>query len=421
MKRLIVVLLALTLAVVAALVAKVDPGYVMMAYGNWSIETSAILLGMIILISFTAVYYTIRFFVNVGRIPGRTRDWRSNRKQTKANTALSSGLVELAEGRFDEAQKTLTKNPNDSITPTINYLSAARAAQISGYYQKRDDLLAIALKHSPEDSLAIGLTQAELMIEEGRFEQALPMVEQLHQENPKNQQALRLLAGLYQHSADLQKLKLLLPELHKHKAMTATELHSLAVQNYSRLLQQAAEDENLVTVLNTWADIPKDFKVEKALLVVYGNILVSKKSGESAEPLLRAAINKDWDSELVYLYGAIKTGNPQQQLKFAESWIKDHKNDASLMLTLGRLCLQSQLWGKARDYIEISINNKGPVEASYILAQLLSSLGENEKSLALYESALADVVGPLHINLPKPAETTDSDEPGSPARLKIIS
>ena len=57
-------------------------------------------------------------------------------------------------------------------------------------------------------------------------------------------------------------------------------------------------------------------------------------------------------------------------------------------MTLGRLCMQAQLWGKARDYLESSIGFQ-PYPAAYVaLAELAEENGENALALLCYRNAL---------------------------------
>ena len=46
---------------------------------------------------------------------------------------------------------------------------------------------------------------------------------------------------------------------------------------------------------------------------------------------------------------------PCASIERAESWLKQHPDDAALLLTLGRLCAQQELWGKAQSYLDASI------------------------------------------------------------------
>jgi hypothetical protein len=68
-----------------------------------------------------------------------------------------------------------------------------------------------------------------------------------------------------------------------------------------------------------------------------------------------AALKRKYDSHLARLYGLVRGSDPARQLQTAEGWLKEHPADPSLLLTLGRLCLQNSLWGKARDYLESSL------------------------------------------------------------------
>ena len=79
---------------------------------------------------------------------------------------------------------------------------------------------------------------------------------------------------------------------------------------------------------------------------------------------------------------------PGRQLQAAEGWLKDHPNDPGLLLTLGRLCLQNSLWGKARDYLESSLRLQRNPEACAELARLLAQLGDAERSNQLFQEGL---------------------------------
>lgn len=83
--------------------------------------------------------------------------------------------------------------------------------------------------------------------------------------------------------------------------------------------------------------------------------------------------------------------DPARQLQTAEHWLKQHPQDP-LLLTLGRLSVQNQLWGKARDYFESSLKLERHPETCAELARLLAQLGELERSNQL----LLESLGLLH-------------------------
>ncbi|MCE6982513.1 heme biosynthesis protein HemY, partial [Pseudomonas frederiksbergensis] len=107
-----------------------------------------------------------------------------------------------------------------------------------------------------------------------------------------------------------------------------------------------------------------------------------------AEQALRTALKRQYESHLARLYGLVRGGDLARQLQTAEGWLKEHPDDPSLLLTLGRLSLQNRLWGKARDYLESSLRVQRNPEACAELARLLASLGDAERSNQLFQEGL---------------------------------
>ena len=71
----------------------------------------------------------------------------------------------------------------------------------------------------------------------------------------------------------------------------------------------------------------------------------------------------------------------------AEKWLEHHPRDGALLLTLGRLCRQQQLWGKARSYLEAALA-VAPSRAAHVeLAQLLDQLEESALAIRHYREA----------------------------------
>jgi len=423
MRWLIYGLVALTAAVFFAIFTKDNPGYVMLAYNEWSIEMSAVLLAVLLTALFVALYYTIRFLLGLKAIPGRTLGWQATRKGTKAHEGLSRGLLTLAEGKWAEAEKILIKIAPNSKTPVLIYLGAARAAHGLGAMKKRDAFLLEAKKIAREQKypkvvdVAIGITQAELLFLQGQYEQSLVVLRELRNVAPKNKHILLLLVKANKKLDNWERIRDLLPEISKQKIMTYDEMYELSSKCHYMLLIEAGHSDDVGDVLNVWERVPKDQRAEKKFILTFCQLLIEKNNTGPAESLLKNAVNKSWDTDLVYMYGLVNGTNAASQLSYAESWIVGHDTDPDLMLTLGRLCLRNQLWGKAIEFLEICINHHGRPEAYYILARLLERMGEKDRALALFLQGLGESVEKTDIMLPKQAEPEELEPP---KRLTII-
>ncbi|MEJ2464607.1 MAG: hypothetical protein P8045_02755, partial [Candidatus Thiodiazotropha sp.] len=87
--------------------------------------------------------------------------------------------------------------------------------------------------------------------------------------------------------------------------------------------------------------------------------------------------------------GRIELNDPTHQLTVAEGWLKQHPEDAGLLLTLARLALKNKLWGKARSYLEASIAIAPTPECYQQLGLLLERLGETDKASQCFRAGLS--------------------------------
>ncbi|MCK5639739.1 MAG: heme biosynthesis protein HemY, partial [Gammaproteobacteria bacterium] len=188
MRFLLKLLLVLIIAVVLALIARDDPGFVLLSYGDWMLETSLSLALILLAAGFFGCYLLMRFLVNTRRVPERLRQWRQRRRTAKARKTTNRGLLALTEGHWDKAERNLIRYIEYSEVPLLNYLGATRAAQKQGAEQRRDYYLAKAHQSMPEAELAIGLTQAEVQISQGQLEQALASLRHLETIAPRHVQ-----------------------------------------------------------------------------------------------------------------------------------------------------------------------------------------------------------------------------------------
>ena len=72
----------------------------------------------------------------------------------------------------------------------------------------------------------------------------------------------------------------------------------------------------------------------------------------------------------------------------AEAWLKRHPHDAALLLTLGRLCADQDLWGKAQSYLDASLAIEPSWSAHLAAARLQERLGNAESARRHYRECL---------------------------------
>lgn len=400
MKGLVLLWLALFAGALAAVLLQQDTGYVLIAYGPWSLELSLALAALLAIAGFGLIYLLIRSIVNATQLPAKAREWRAKRDARLSQRALTQGLIELSEGHWSRAERQLVKYANRSPTPLLNYLAAARAAQLQGAHERRDHYIKLAHDSMPSADVAVSLTQAELQLAENQLEQALATLKHLRSIAPKHTYVLRLLAKVYEKLEDWDSLHELLPQLRKLKVFDKDELDQLEIKLHRALLERASLSVEKTRLAEAWNDVPRALRNNELLLADYAGYLAERGKDAQAESLLRDVLKRQWIERLVEIYGQLDTDHPTKQLEVLERLLKTHPQNPTLLLALGRQSLRAKLWGKARAYLEAAIGAGAGPEAFRELGHLLEQMGEQRAALELYRRGLSGIGGPDPIPLP---------------------
>lgn len=406
-RALIWLVVLVLVSVTLALLAQKDPGYVMLAWGQTSVEAPLSLMVLIGLLSAVSVYFIWRLMMAVWHLPDQVHGWRGKRQRQRATQSFLEGLTALVEGRWTQAEKKLIKNAKASPAPLLNYLGAARAAQQQGALDRRDQYLHEAHRAQPH-SPAVQLAQAELSYEARQKERALATLNQVHETQADNPRVLRLLARLYADLQEWQALHTLLPQLKAKAAMPAADRERLALRAYDGLLHQAAEQQDLDKLQMVWAGLPESATQNEALFAEYVRLLRVVGGDAEAEALVRKCLKELWQENLVHLYGLLQGADPAQQLKVAEGWLKEHGRDPILNLTLGRLCLRNRLWGKARIYLETSLSISERAETYKELGLLLEHLQDDKAAAECFRKAAILAIDSPHYEYPDDLSAEDT-------------
>lgn len=381
-------LLILIFAVVIGLWAYQDSGYVLIARGYKSVEMSLALFIILEVVALLVTYFVLRILINSWNMPNAFREWRARQRRQRARKDMDRGLIELAQGNWSQAERYLLRHARDSDIPLLNYLSAARAAQKQNAPQRRDDYLALAHESMHDAGFAVQLTQAELQLVHGQLEQSLATLIQLHRASPKHPHVLYLLARIYQLLRSWGDLRDLIPDLRRQNVLSQANLLQLEQLVHRELLTIASQQGKLENLHASWSKIPRHLRHDLELIRHYVRCLLVLKDHDTAEHILRDVLKKQWDIDLVYIYGLIEASDKDRQLASAEGWLKGHENNPVLLLTLGRLCKRNHLWGKARSYLNASLGIKPQSDTYRELGQLLEQLNEQSEAAECYHKGL---------------------------------
>jgi HemY protein len=394
MKNIIYFLGSLSIAIAAAFLIHNwlseynDPGYVLIGFGHWSLETSVVVFSVAQVISFFILYVFFRLFGILLRLPAKLKSKGKNIKFNRSQEALISGLVDSAEGNWEQAEKILIKHASNSGAPLLHYLTAARAAQSRGAIEKRDEYLRIATEKSGDTDLAVGLTQAELHLSSNQFDLALETLTKLQSINSGHASVLKLLHSTYQKVGDWEGLRKLIPSLHQNKILMEAEVKLLESETFSSLLKQAADKGDVLEIQELWQSIPEHIQSVQGISTIYFAAMIEAKAGAKVEQDIVNAIIKNWDETLLVLYANVQTDDFLKQLQTAEQWLAIHSGSAVLLRILGKISIKCLQMEKAEQYLSKSIGIEPTVAAFQLLGDVLIEKGDTDKASDCYRKGL---------------------------------
>jgi HemY protein len=385
--------------IVAGLLANIvlaDPGYVALRFAGHLIEMSAVTFVFVL----AAAYFGVRLLLKL--IYAR-RSWKAAqeaRRHERARRSFAQGILELSEGNWETAENTLTRHAREAENPAAHYLTAARAAELQGAADRRDQWLARALEVSGDRRAPALIMQAEVLLKHKQLAAALATLEQLEATKEQNARGLLLLARVYRQMGDWQKLRALEPRLRSTRGITAAMVDETVAQVHLDRLKEAGSKRDLTELRAAWKETSKSLAKHPEIVVTYARAAMACGDHEAAEVALRESINKQWNDEAVLAYGELETSEPLKTLDRAEGWLAEHGDDPALLFACAQLATRAELYGKARSFLETSLAIRPRLEAYQLLANLLDQMGERERSMKVLNDALVFALG-RKTNLPK--------------------
>lgn len=423
MKKIILFILVIIIAVFLGLNLKETSGYVLINYNNLVIELS-VWTGIIILfLSFFIGHKVINLLYTLKFLPEKTSAWLIRRRNKRDLNKTSQGLLRLAEGDYKHAMTLLSSSAKHHKKPLVNYLAAAKAAQEYGDINKRDEFLRKAYDCSPSSGLSIGLMQSNLQLANNEYEAALATLTNLENRYGVNSLVLKQQVNCFYNLKDWNKIVNLIPELVRYKVFTQSELDKKEIEaalNYFEVDSRAGNSLDLLTEVNKISsfynyDLSKKTRLHPRVAFAYVNAVLRLISVND----IRSSINKssqdyiDLIDNLIYvLEKSIKMNlnthddriehdinnlfslypeiaYTSQHFSQLEKYVKNNECNINLLYCLGKLAKKIEDYDKAYQYFNQAIKvNTGlvfdkKIELNYHMAYVLLKLGRKADCLNL--------------------------------------
>jgi HemY protein len=381
MNQLLIITIITVVSAILGIGLTKDPGYILVVFHHWQIETSLFLAILIIVMFITSFIFSYQFLKNVFQILlypfHKFKQWQQHR----AEQVLNRGLQAFYQGKWHQALQNI--RAQQAISTWSTDLIAAEAAQKDGAYAQRDNLIHHAIENNPEAKESILLFQAKLQIDQRQFEQGQATLKTIVQQFAKPSYLWVILQlQVHQHFKEYQE-GLALLDCQRRLFANAQEYSNRYIDFFMPMLQNDLRNNQLEKCLKAYKNLPMQLQNNINILKTLAPIFPEHRLIRNH---LEKRLKEQYDDEILEIICLLPPSS--HWLKNLEKIRSEQPNHAMLYYTFGKIEAGLKLWGSAIADVQKSIQIKPRYQSYTLLAQIYMDLNEPSNALKALQHAI---------------------------------
>ncbi|WP_306482058.1 heme biosynthesis HemY N-terminal domain-containing protein [Limnobacter sp.] len=378
MKQLLGLLLVVVVAVAVTLMAQGNASKVLIFFGQYRIDMSLNFAVVAILLLFLVLYVMMRAWRASSQLPGKFKEYWTNRKQNALLQANTQGLIALITGDEQGAHKALNQASKTGIETDLSYLIRAMSAIQADLYDVAEEILNQEKAKVGEHSHALVVLRGKVALSKQDFSGALSMLEAMDPVAAKLPQVQRLrmlaLMGLARWQDALVQYRACIAV----SALTNAEKNEALMRIYMGLGESAGQDASKMKEVLSNA---KSAELENmGVLRMLATGLLRSGLVTAARTLLETALNQNYNKDLLPIYHQVAVLEPREALPNVERLLAQQPADLRLLELAADVCEREQLWGKAISRFEAVYAKQPSAHVAGKLERLYEAANQGERA-----------------------------------------
>ena len=371
------IILSLALVVAAAIWFSDRPGAVSIEWQGWLIEMSVgrfVLAGALVLAGSLIVIGFIRM---IGRAPGRLRERNRTSRRERGYRALTHGMVAVAAGDPDEANRQARRADVLLNEPPLTMLLSAQAAQLNG-----DEAAAMRYFNGMLDRPETAFLGVRGLLIQAQHNQdphaALAYAERAYQLQPKTPWVLTTMFDLQIGEGRWRAALATLEEAVKRRAVpaeAARDRRATVLLGCSGEAEAGGDLSEALRFARRANSLAPDF-LPAVLRTV--DLMVRAGKARPASRMIHNAWARMPHPELARIYGGIgEAGDALKRVKRYERLLSFNPDHAESHIALAEAALAAELWGEARNHLDKAAGGAPRARVCRMMADLEERSGED--------------------------------------------
>jgi len=366
--------------------AKYSDGIILFRGFGYQVELSLTVFIILQIGLIIFLYFGLKILSFVLSSKRKVLAYLKSRQEQKEISRLKGAIKNLVAGETSilyEQVKKYIREGNAASKEML--LLGAKAAHIEGQYSDRDEYITL-LEES--DSNEVYLTKALMLIDEGRHHDALAALKKLQK---RSVGSVRVELEALRIGRNWEQILPLVKVARKLNAMNEDDCHRFELE--AILGQLANLNMSLPEAEKISKQAGKRIRSESSFVLSMSKALWSRGEAKSAQEMVENYLESSWDDALVKHYVQVSANDNLLALEKIEGWLVKQPHNPTLLMALGVMCRDRELWGKSESYLRASDALDASAEVAYELSELYKSTNRLQESRAQLELFAVRQVG----------------------------
>lgn len=373
----------LLLGVALVLIVRSDPGYVLLSFQGWRIESTLWASAIVLSGGVFACLLAWRLLGSILSAPGSIGRWHLGRKQRRTQESLEQALEKAVLGdtkAVSEAIRAASKRRNDewlklaAIQADIDHGDLKRAAQ---------QLDALSLTDAELQAASVWL-RVQFSYLQGQYGVANDYLAKLSEDQQGAVAVQRIKLAVKTLLADHRAVMALLANPPLGLMPNEERLARLTIAFKHRLAElRTAEDQ-----LATYQTLTKADRNNEDIMQAVVGALLREGHGQQVIEFLTAHYKKAWPKAAIeeFAYAPL-AALPSSPSKKWVVWLGEEANTSVGLLLQGRLAAKQAIWGTAKTHLEKSYQAKSSAFTAQCLAKVCLAMADRDAAILWFERA----------------------------------
>lgn len=386
MKRLLLLLVLFLAVIVITPILIGEKGYILIAIGDFAIESTVITATIMLGLSFLALAAIIRIFrggLNFSFAAWNKIAFASRRRALKD---FNKGIAAYVLGDYKQAEHLLAKSAETSSFEHIAYLVAADAAQKQALKPNTEHYL--ALLEQDDSTLKMAgleavLIKIKLLIGQKHYPQARAVIDAHHKHIGHDARLLSLEIEL---SLIEQRFDYVIKQLNraqKQKAITPGTITLWQQQAFYGAFNHQIKQQDNSALQAYWQQLPKKVRQTETVVLAYCQVLSENHINEPLTKLLLPVIKKGAAINLLKVIRTLPISQVDPLMAAAQKHLHSEPHNGLWLSLVAHFAIASEQWSLAEKAFNSLVNLE---EQSYdkidllAFAQVLEHQGQLDKA-----------------------------------------